>query len=162
MLRSRKTRWGCGERRRRSLFSRQNLPQPFSRPRASYFRLTFFFSTSPLSESLALVFISPREHKGCFQNSPPGKSFSPLPPDMRGWKPGKPGKKFPFRIKQWKAYRRAPILAVKDFSNLSLFSSFHFIPSLHRRVCNQIQKISGFLTSSHRILLSLALLFSAK
>lgn len=31
----------------------------------------FFLSPSPLSESLALVFISPREHKGCFQNSPP-------------------------------------------------------------------------------------------
>ena len=46
-------------------------PQAFSRSRASYFRLSFFFSMSPLSESLALVFISPREYKDCFQNSPP-------------------------------------------------------------------------------------------
>ena len=32
---------------------------------------SFFFSTSSLSESLVLVFISPCEHKGCFHNSPP-------------------------------------------------------------------------------------------
>ena len=71
MLRSRKTRGGWGEKRRCSFLSRNNLAQPFSRSRASYFRLNFFFLKVPTIWSLALVFISPREYKGCFQNSPP-------------------------------------------------------------------------------------------
>lgn len=67
MLRSRKTRGGWGERRRRSLFSRHN---PFP-DLARHIFVWPFFSTSSLSDSLALVFISPSEHKGCFQNSAP-------------------------------------------------------------------------------------------
>ena len=44
---------------------------PFPDLARHIFAWPFFFSTSPLSDSLALVLISPREYKDCFQNSPP-------------------------------------------------------------------------------------------
>ena len=107
-------------------------PQPatalFQIARVTFSFDLFFLPTCPLSESLALVFISPREHKGCFQNSPPGKSFSPLPPDMRGWKPGKTGQKVSIQNQTMKGVQTGPDSGSERLLEFELIFIVSFYP----------------------------------